>query len=110
MEVKMEDAAMGEQLVVPPLAAVKLEKSAYEILKESKTGVEEVVAKILSLKKDDQVKPEIRELVTQMFLHFVSLRQVSILLSILFLGFLELLTFVTSIVTSLLMFTFILLF
>ncbi|CAO2817804.1 unnamed protein product [Amaranthus hypochondriacus] len=75
MEVKMEDAAMVEQIVVPPLAAVKLEKSAYEILKESKTGVEEVVAKILSLKKDDQVKPEIRELVTQMFLHFVSLRQ-----------------------------------
>ncbi|XP_021759542.1 THO complex subunit 5A-like [Chenopodium quinoa] len=77
MDVKMEDAAAStastsEANVAPPTA---VEKSPYDLLKKSKLSVEEIVAKMLSLKKDDKPKPELRELVTQMFLNFVSLRQ-----------------------------------
>lgn len=81
----MEDASASasaavstlEDIVVSPaMAAERVEKSPYDMLKESKTCVEEIVAKMLSLKRDDDAKPELRELVTQMFLHFVSLRQV----------------------------------
>ncbi|XP_057532389.1 THO complex subunit 5B [Amaranthus tricolor] len=68
MDAKMEDAPSS-------MTEVIVDKSAYEILKNTKNGVEEIVAKMLSLKKDDKLTPEIRELVTQMFLHFVSLRQ-----------------------------------
>lgn len=80
----MEDASASasaavstlEDIVVSPaMAAERVEKSPYDMLKESKTCVEEIVAKMLSLKRDDDAKPELRELVTQMFLHFVSLRQ-----------------------------------
>ena len=71
----MEDAPSS-------MTEVIVDKSAYEILKNTKNGVEEIVAKMLSLKKDDKLTPEIRELVTQMFLHFVSLRQVCLLLLI----------------------------
>lgn len=78
----MEDAPSSTPEVIA-------DKSAFEILKNTRNGVEEIVAKMLSLKKDDKLAPEIRELVTQMFLHFVSLRQVCLLLSS-FLGFLQL--------------------
>lgn len=78
MDVKMEDttaATTSEDIVIPATQAEKVEQSPYEMLKESKNSVEEIVAKMLSLKKDDKAKPELRELVTQMLLHFVSLRQ-----------------------------------
>ena len=51
-------------------------KSPLELLRESKTSVEEIVAKMLSMKKQGNHKSEIRELLTQMFLNFVNLRQV----------------------------------
>ncbi|KAL1198679.1 THO complex subunit 5B [Cardamine amara subsp. amara] len=50
-------------------------KSPLELLRESKTSVEEIVAKMLSIKKEGNNKSEIRELLTQMFLNFVNLRQ-----------------------------------
>ncbi|XP_040995614.1 THO complex subunit 5B [Juglans microcarpa x Juglans regia] len=53
----------------------KIERSAHEMLQESKASVEDIVAKILSIKKEGQPKSLLRELVTQMFLHFITLRQ-----------------------------------
>lgn len=54
----------------------KAEGSPYEMLQNSKASVETIVAEILSIKKDGKPKRLLRELVTQMFLHFVTLRQV----------------------------------
>ncbi|EFH39976.1 hypothetical protein ARALYDRAFT_494728 [Arabidopsis lyrata subsp. lyrata] len=50
-------------------------KSPLELLRESKTSVEEIITKMLSMKKQGNQKSEIRELLTQMFLNFVNLRQ-----------------------------------
>lgn len=54
----------------------KLEKSAYEMLRESKSSIEEIVAEMVAIKREKQPKAQLRELVTQMFIHFVTLRQV----------------------------------
>lgn len=51
-------------------------RSPFELLRESKSSVEDVVARILAVKRDGLPKFELRELVTQIFLHFVTLRQV----------------------------------
>ncbi|MED6194895.1 hypothetical protein PIB30_032805 [Stylosanthes scabra] len=51
------------------------EESPNEILQNSKASVENIVAEILSIKKHAKSKQLLRELVTQMFLHFVTLRQ-----------------------------------
>lgn len=81
MDVKMEDAAAAaavstvESNNVTPLGVEKKEKSPYDTLKASKTSVEEIVAKMLVIKKEEKPKSELCELVTQMFLNFVSLRQ-----------------------------------
>ncbi|GAV89829.1 FimP domain-containing protein [Cephalotus follicularis] len=56
-------------------SAPKVDKSPYEMLRESKSSVEEIVTKILSIKKDSNPKSQLREHVTQMFLNFVTLRQ-----------------------------------
>nr|GLL37287.1 THO complex subunit 5B-like [Ipomoea trifida] len=50
----------------------KPEKSPYEVLRQSKASV---VSKMLSLKKEGKQKSELRELATQIFLNFVTLRQ-----------------------------------
>ncbi|KAF5747042.1 THO complex subunit 5B-like isoform X1 [Tripterygium wilfordii] len=77
----MEDGEIEEGMLeeedaqVPQEHHPKTEKSPYEMLKESKTAVEEIVAKMLSIKKEGQSKSLLRELVTQMCLHFVTLRQ-----------------------------------
>ncbi|KAK6256582.1 hypothetical protein QUC31_000041 [Theobroma cacao] len=76
----MEDGEIEEGMVVEessqlPVPPRKPEKSPYDLLKESKASVEEIVAKVLSIKKKDKPKSDLRELVTQMFLHFVNLRQ-----------------------------------
>ncbi|KAJ8427450.1 hypothetical protein Cgig2_023808 [Carnegiea gigantea] len=81
MDVKMEEAAAAaavgtvENNNVTPLGVEKKEKSPYDTVKASKTSVEEIVAKMLVIKKEEKPKSELRELVTQMFLNFVSLRQ-----------------------------------
>ncbi|KAJ9166241.1 hypothetical protein P3X46_021019 [Hevea brasiliensis] len=69
----VEGVAMEEdaQLTTQP----KNGKSPYEMLREGKVSVEEIVAQILTIKKENKPKSELRELVTQMFLHFVTLRQ-----------------------------------
>lgn len=58
--------------------------SPYEMLRESKSSVEEIVTKMLSIKKHGEPKTQLRELVTQMFLHFVTLRQVLVSIRSLF--------------------------
>ncbi|KAH1065603.1 hypothetical protein J1N35_030590 [Gossypium stocksii] len=76
----MEDGEIEEGMVVDersesPAPPRKPQKSPYDTLKETKASVEAVVAKILSVKKEKKPKSELREQVTQMFLHFVNLRQ-----------------------------------
>lgn len=77
----MEDGEIEEGMVVDersesPAPPRKPQKSPYDTLKETKASVEAVVAKILSVKKEKKPKSDLREQVTQMFLHFVNLRQV----------------------------------
>lgn len=83
-EIDEEGAMVTEEEVVEvrkeerdaqPAPRRKLEKSAHEMLQESKASVEDIVAKMLSIKKEGQPKSLLRELVTQMFLHFVTFRQ-----------------------------------
>ncbi|XP_022768756.1 THO complex subunit 5B-like [Durio zibethinus] len=74
----MEDGEIEEGMVVEessPAPPRKPEKSPYDMLKESKASVEEIVTKILSIKNENKPKSQLREQVTQMFLHFVTLRQ-----------------------------------
>ncbi|GKU87452.1 hypothetical protein SLEP1_g1848 [Rubroshorea leprosula] len=78
----MEDREMEEEMVVEEREQVapptKVEKSPYNMLKESKVSVEEIVAKLLSIKRENKPKLKLKELLTQTFLHFVTLRQVNI--------------------------------
>lgn len=75
----MEDDEIEEGMLVEEEAVQtqkKPEKSPYEMLQESKSSVEEIVTKMLAIKQENKPKSELRELVTQMFLNFVTLRQV----------------------------------
>lgn len=75
----MEDDEIEEGMLVEEEAVQtqkKPEKSPYEMLQESKSSVEEIVTKMLAIKQEKKPKSELRELVTQMFLNFVTLRQV----------------------------------
>lgn len=58
------------------LPELKIDLAAYDKLQESRTSVEEIINKMLSVKKEGLPKSQLREHVTQMFLNFVSLRQV----------------------------------
>ncbi|CAL9217895.1 unnamed protein product [Arabidopsis halleri] len=51
------------------------EKSPLELLQETKASVEAIIAKLLSIKQQGNPKSENRELLTQMFLNFINLRQ-----------------------------------
>ncbi|PKA65642.1 hypothetical protein AXF42_Ash013056 [Apostasia shenzhenica] len=53
------------------------ESSPYVSLEETRTAMEEIAAKILFLKKEGKSKSELRELVTQMSLLFINLRQIN---------------------------------
>ncbi|PON65073.1 THO complex, subunit [Parasponia andersonii] len=70
-EVEVEEGMLVEEDAQPE----SQQKSPYESLQESKASVEEIVAKMLSIKKEGKPKSELRELATQMFIHFVTLRQ-----------------------------------
>ncbi|XP_027094181.2 THO complex subunit 5B-like [Coffea arabica] len=70
------DTAMGEAEAGEILPERTIDMSAaYELLHKSKASVEEIVAQMLSFKKDSQPKSQLRELVTRIFLNFVALRQ-----------------------------------
>lgn len=51
------------------------EESPYELLQNSKSSIESIISDILSIKKEAKPKQLLRDLVTQMFLHFITLRQ-----------------------------------
>ncbi|XP_018433960.1 THO complex subunit 5A [Raphanus sativus] len=51
------------------------QKPPLELLRESKSSIEEIIARMLSIKKQGTPKSENRELLTQMFLNFINLRQ-----------------------------------
>ncbi|KAJ1397384.1 THO complex, subunit 5 [Sesbania bispinosa] len=53
----------------------KYEESPYDMLHNSKASIEKIVAEMLSIKKEGKPKQLLRDLVTQMFLHFVIIRQ-----------------------------------
>ena len=83
----MEDGEVEEGMLIEDDDAQsevepREQKSPYELLQESKASVEDIVAKMVSIKKEgkskskSKSKSDLRELVTQMFLHFVTLRQV----------------------------------
>ncbi|CAN0873001.1 THO complex subunit 5B [Linum grandiflorum] len=74
----MEDGEIVEAVAMDEdLQLLKNGKSAYDLLRDSKTSVEEIVSQIVSIKKDGKDKSQLRELITQTFLHFVTLRQVN---------------------------------
>ncbi|XP_057469198.1 THO complex subunit 5A isoform X1 [Actinidia eriantha] len=75
MEVTMEDGEVVEAEVAELAPQRKIERSAYDMLQQSKASVEEIVAQMISIKREGKPKSELRELVTQMFLNFVTLRQ-----------------------------------
>ncbi|KAF8410071.1 hypothetical protein HHK36_002593 [Tetracentron sinense] len=72
MEVEVEAEVVED---APLLPQHKIEKTAYELLEESRISMEEIVAKMLFIKKEGRSKAELRDPITQMFLHFVNLRQ-----------------------------------
>ncbi|KAI3460226.1 hypothetical protein Pfo_016889 [Paulownia fortunei] len=47
----------------------------YDMLRQGKASAEEIVAKMLAIKKEAQPKSQLKELVTQILLNFVTLRQ-----------------------------------
>ncbi|KAK4745679.1 hypothetical protein SAY87_011991 [Trapa incisa] len=51
--------------------------SHVELLRECKASIEDIVAKILAVKRDGIPKSQLPELVTQIFLQFITLRQVN---------------------------------
>lgn len=52
-------------------------KSAYDFLADTRTGVEEILAKMLFIKKEGKNRVELRELITQASVAFLSLRQIN---------------------------------
>ncbi|KAL5982479.1 hypothetical protein ACLOJK_016551 [Asimina triloba] len=54
-----------------------MEKTPYDSLEETRTSMEEIVAKMLFLKKEGRPKSELRELITQLSMLFVNLRQIN---------------------------------
>ncbi|CAM8979261.1 unnamed protein product [Rhodiola kirilowii] len=69
---EIEDGTVGQNV---DASSVSIGASPYEILKQSKASAEEIVAKMLDVKRNGGVQSELKELAAQMFLNFVSLRQ-----------------------------------
>ena len=55
-----------------------VEAEVAELEPRRRDSAEDIVAQMLSIKREGKPKSELRELVTQMFLNFVTLRQVHI--------------------------------
>ncbi|KAL9258520.1 THO complex subunit 5B-like protein [Drosera capensis] len=70
-------AAMEEAAAVQPAAAPERmpPPPPYYVLKESKASMEEIVAQMLSIKRGQNPKSQLPELLTESLLHFVALRQ-----------------------------------
>lgn len=67
---------MGEAEAGEILPERDIDMSAsYDMLHKSKASVEDIVSQMLSIKRDSKPKTDLRELLTQIFLNFVNLRQ-----------------------------------
>ncbi|KAL9248789.1 THO complex subunit 5B-like protein [Drosera capensis] len=66
--------AMEEHAAAAAVASEKI-PSPYDVLKDSKASMEEIVAQMLSIKRGQNPKSQLRELLTQSLLHFFALRQ-----------------------------------
>ncbi|CAK7347536.1 unnamed protein product [Dovyalis caffra] len=73
----MEDGEIVEAVAMDEDMQFSSKKSPYESLNEAKSSVEEIVSQILYIKRDSKSKSQLPEFITQMFLHFVNLRQVN---------------------------------
>ena len=51
-------------------------KSAYDVLSDTRGAIEEILARLLFIKKEGRNRAELRELFTQASVAFLSLRQV----------------------------------
>ncbi|XP_072952849.1 THO complex subunit 5A [Typha angustifolia] len=52
-------------------------RTSHDLLEETRTAMEELASRMLFIKKEGRPKSDLRELVTQMSLHFITLRQVN---------------------------------
>ena len=59
--------------------AVKPKRAAHDVLEDTRTAMEEIAAKMLFIKKEARPKSDLKELITNMSLLFITLRQVSTL-------------------------------
>ncbi|GAB2250291.1 hypothetical protein Droror1_Dr00013650 [Drosera rotundifolia] len=75
MEVQIEEAAAAVEPAAAPERMPPSSASAYDVLKESKASMEEIVAQMLSIKRGQNPKSQLPELLTESLLHFVALRQ-----------------------------------
>jgi THO complex subunit 5 len=57
-------------------SSATMSRSPHDLLAETRASIEKVAARMLAVKKDGAPKSELRELVTQMSLLLVTLRQV----------------------------------
>ncbi|KAL6911549.1 hypothetical protein ACP4OV_000354 [Aristida adscensionis] len=78
----MATAAAAEAMDVeaparPRAAPATKSRSPHDLLAETRASVEKVAARILAIKRDGAPKSELRELVTQMSLLLITLRQVN---------------------------------
>lgn len=60
----------------PSTASATKSRSPHDLLAETRASIEKVAARMLAIKRDGVPKSELRELVTQMSLLLVTLRQV----------------------------------
>ena len=60
---------------------IEMAKMAYDLLEETRISTEDILARLLFLKKEGKREPkgraELRELITQISVLFISLRQVN---------------------------------
>ncbi|XP_047320018.1 THO complex subunit 5B isoform X2 [Impatiens glandulifera] len=79
MDTTMEDGEMAATTTTTSVPELELhammKKSPFDTLYDSRKSAEEIVAKMLSIKRESKSKSELRELATQMFLSFVNMRQ-----------------------------------
>ncbi|KAJ4817616.1 THO complex subunit 5 [Rhynchospora pubera] len=75
METKPEPEK--HHLIPPPSKTNPKPGNPYSLLEETRTAMEEIAARMLSAKKEGRPKSELRELINQMSLLFISLRQVN---------------------------------
>jgi hypothetical protein len=73
---EMEAEVEVEMEMQGPCEEVKGTSVAYDVLSETRGAIEEILARLLFIKKEGRSRAELRELFTQASVAFLSLRQV----------------------------------